>query len=133
MVNDPIADMLTRIRNALMIGQSSVSMPSSKVLVAIAEILKREGYINEYSLTEPPKANLVIELKYFGKRRTRKPVITNLKRVSKPGRRVYRGKGEIPFVLSGMGIAIMSTSKGVMTGAEARREGLGGEILAYVY
>jgi len=133
MVNDPIADLLTRIRNALMMGHSSVVMPSSKLKVAVTEILKREGYIEEYSVSEDAKPVLTIELKYHGKRRVRVPVISHLERVSKPGRRVYRGKDKIPYVLSGMGIAIMSTPKGVMTGAEARRQGLGGEILALVY
>jgi len=133
MVNDPIADMLTRIRNSLMVGQASTAMPSSKLKIAIAEILKREGYIEGYSVSEEAKPILTIDLKYHGKRRVRQPVITSLQRVSKPGRRVYRGKGEIPYVLSGMGIAIMSTPKGVMTGQEARRLGLGGEVLAVVY
>ena len=133
MVNDPIADLLTRIRNALMMGHSSVVMPSSKLKVAVTEILKREGYIDEYSVSEETKPVLTIELKYHGKRRVRVPVISHLERVSKPGRRVYRGKDKIPYVLSGMGIAIMSTPKGVMTGAEARRQGLGGEVLALIY
>jgi len=133
MTNDPIADMLTRIRNALMMHQATVAVPSSKLKIAIAEILKREGYIDEFTVSEDAKPTMTIELRYSGKRRTRKAVITSLQRVSKPGRRVYRGKGEIPFVLSGMGIAIMSTPKGVMTGAEARRQGVGGEVLAYIY
>jgi small subunit ribosomal protein S8 len=133
MVNDPIADLLTRIRNALMVGHTTVAMPSSKLKIAIVEILKREGYIEGYSVSEEAKPVLTLDLKYHGKRRVRRPVITHLQRISKPGRRVYRGKSEIPFVLSGMGIAIMSTPKGVMTGAEARRQGLGGEVLAIVY
>jgi small subunit ribosomal protein S8 len=133
MLSDPIADMLTRIRNALMMGHPTVSMPHSKIKVEIARILKDEGYIENYTITEEAKRNIVIELKYFGKRRVRRPVITGIKRVSAPGRRVYAGKREIPWVLSGMGIAIMSTPKGLMTGAQARREGVGGEVIAYVW
>jgi len=130
---DPIADMLTRIRNALLAGHANVSMPFSKVKAEIARLLKEEGYIENYSVTEGPKAMLVVDLKYFGKRRVRRPVITGIRRISTPGRRVYRGKGEIPWVLSGMGVAIMSTPKGVMSGAQARRQGVGGEVLAYVW
>jgi small subunit ribosomal protein S8 len=133
MLSDPIADMLTRIRNALMVGHPTVSMPCSKVKVEIARILKEEGYVENYTITEEAKRNIVIELKYFGKRRVRRPVISGIRRISTPGRRVYAGKREIPWVLSGMGIAIMSTPKGLMTGAQARREGVGGEVLAYVW
>ena len=133
MNSDPIADMLTRIRNALMVGHPNVTIPNSKVKVEIARILKDEGFIENYSVTEGPKANIVIDLKYFGKRRVRKPVISGIKRVSTPGRRVYAGKGDIPWVLSGMGVAIMSTPKGLMTGAQARREGVGGEVMAFVW
>jgi small subunit ribosomal protein S8 len=133
MVNDPIADMLTRIRNSLMVGHPSVSMPFSNVKVEIARILKDEGFVEDFSVSEGPKANITVQLKYFGKRRERRPVITGLKRVSSPGRRVYSGKQDIPWVLSGMGIAIMSTPKGMMTGAQARREGVGGEVIAYVW
>ena len=133
MMTDPIADMLTRIRNALMVGHASVSIPHSGLKAEIARLLKDEGYITDYSVTEGPKANIVIELKYFGKRRVRKPVISGIKRVSTPGRRVYAGRQEIPWVLSGMGVAIMSTPKGVMTGAQARREGVGGEVVAFVW
>ena len=133
MVNDPIADMLTRVRNALMVGHPTVSMPLSKVKVEIARILKEEGFVEDFSISEGPKANITVQLKYYGKRRERQPVITGLKRVSAPGRRVYSGKQDIPWVLSGMGIAIMSTPKGMMTGAQARREGVGGEVIAYVW
>lgn len=133
MVSDPIADMFTRIRNALLIGQSQVVMPSSKLKSAIAKILEREGYIEGYSVSEGTKPEMTIQLKYFGQRRERRPVISNIERVSRPGRRVYAGKGEIPWVLSGMGIAIMSTPKGVMTGDEARRAGVGGEVIGYVW
>lgn len=133
MLTDPIADMLTRIRNGLMVGHPSVAMPYSNVKAAIAQILKQEGYIEDFSVNDEAKRTLTVELKYFGKRRVRKPVITGIKRISTPGRRVYAGKREIPWVLSGMGVAIMSTPKGIMTGAQARREGVGGEVLAYVW
>lgn len=133
MVSDPIADMFTRIRNALMVAQAQVTMPSSKLKVAIAQILEREGYVEGYSVSGGPKPELTINLKYYGRRRERKPVITNIQRVSKPGRRVYTGKGDIPWVLSGMGIAIVSTSKGLMTDSDARRNGVGGEVIGYVW
>ena len=133
MLSDPIADMLTRIRNALMVGHPTVAVPHSKVKVEIARILKDEGFVENYSITEEVKRSIVIELKYAGKRRVRRPVISGIKRVSTPGRRVYAGKTNIPWVLSGMGIAIMSTPKGLMTGAQARREGVGGEVIAYVW
>ncbi len=134
MVNDPIADMLTRIRNALMAKHPNVLMPHSKMKVEIARILKEEGYIEDYRVTgQAPKLNLEIDLKYWGPRRQRRPVISNLQRVSKPGRRIYVGKDEIPWVLSGMGIAILTTTKGVMTGQQARRMGVGGEVLCYVW
>ncbi len=133
MLSDPIADMLTRIRNAIMAGQASVAIPYSKVKAEVARILLEEGYIGAVSVTEEAKRSIVIELKYFGRRRVRRPVITGIKRVSTPGRRVYVGKREIPWVLSGMGIAIMSTPQGMMTGAKARRAGIGGEVLAYVW
>ncbi len=133
MLSDPIADMLTRIRNAIMAGQANVSVPHSKVKAEVARILLEEGYISAFSVTEEAKRALLIELKYFGRRRVRRPVITGIKRVSTPGRRVYVGKRDIPWVLSGMGIAILSTPQGVMTGAQARRAGVGGEVLAYVW
>jgi len=133
-MTDPIADMLARIRNALMAGYTSVAMPSSKVKVAIAEILKEEGYIKGYEVTDGhPQANLTIDMKYVGERKERHPVIRELKRVSRPGQRIYRGAGEIPWVKGGMGIAIVTTSKGVMTGRRARSLGIGGEVLCYVW
>ncbi len=132
-VSDPIGDMLTRIRNAHMAGHPNVAIPHSTLKEEIAKVLQAEGFIEAYAVREGPKQSLTIDLKYFGKRRVRKPVISGIKRISSPGRRVYTGKREIPWVLSGMGIAILSTPKGVMTGAQARREGVGGEILAYVW
>lgn len=134
MMSDPIADMLTRIRNALMAGKVEVEIPRSKIKVEIARILKEEGYIEDYYLgTEQPVAIIHVKLKYFGTRRDRRPVITNLSRISKPGRRVYRGRTEMPRVLSGTGIAIVTTPKGVMTAQQARRERVGGEVLCYVW
>jgi small subunit ribosomal protein S8 len=132
MHSDPIADMLTRIRNALMVSTPVVEIPRSNLKVEIARILKEEGYIEDYIVDEtfPPKLSL--KLKYFGAHRKRRPVITGLERVSKPGRRVYVSKKEIPWVLSGMGIAILSTSQGIMTDQQARRKGVGGEVLCYV-
>jgi small subunit ribosomal protein S8 len=135
-MTDPIADMLTRIRNALIVGHSSVAMPASKIKVAIAKILKEEGYISSYEVVDgtiPAQKVLRVRLKYVGERRERTPVITGLERVSRPGRRVYSGKQEIPWVLSGMGIAILSTPKGVMTGQRARQLGVGGEVLCKVW
>ena len=132
-ISDPIGDMLTRIRNAHMAGHPNVAVPYSSLKEEIAKVLQSEGFIEAFTLTEGPKVSINIDLKYFGKRRVRKPVISGIKRISSPGRRVYAGKREIPWVLSGMGIAIMSTPKGVMTGAQARREGVGGEVLAYVW
>ncbi|HRL10440.1 MAG TPA: 30S ribosomal protein S8 [Aggregatilineales bacterium] len=134
MVNDPIADMLTRIRNALMAGKSDVSFPKSKLKVEIVRILKEEGYIEDYAIGEETPVPLVnIKLKYHGARRQRRPVITNISRISKPGRRVYRNRRDLPRVLSGTGIAIVTTPKGVMTAAQARRERVGGEVLCYVW
>jgi small subunit ribosomal protein S8 len=133
-VTDPIADMLTRVRNALGAGHVMVAMPSSKINVEIVRILKEEGFIEDYFVTEDkPQPVLRMRLKYTGDRRRRKPLITGLKRVSKPGRRIYSKKSEIPWVLSGMGIAILSTPKGVLTGQQARRLGVGGEVLCYVW
>lgn len=134
--SDPIADMLTRIRNAVIAGHSTVAMPSSNLKVAIAKILKEEGYISSLEVVDgdaPGHIVLRIRLKYVGERRERKPVITGLERISRPGRRVYTGRREIPWVLSGMGIAILSTPKGVMTGQRARQLGVGGEILCKVW
>ncbi len=134
MVSDPIADMLTRIRNALLAGKSEVGIPKSNIKVEIARILKEEGYVEDYRVgDEKPVPMIFITLKYHGARRTRRPVITNLSRISKPGRRVYRGRTELPRVLSGTGIAIMTTPKGVMTASQARRERVGGEVLCYVW
>jgi small subunit ribosomal protein S8 len=133
---DPIADMLTRIRNALIAGQQMVSVPKSNLKVAIARILEQEGFIDSFEVSEgdnPSQAAIRIQLKYVGERRQRRPVITDLKRVSKPGRRVYVGKQEIPWVQSGIGVAILSTPKGVMTGVQARQAGIGGEVLCQVW
>jgi small subunit ribosomal protein S8 len=133
-VTDPIADMLTRVRNALMIGHAVVAIPSSKIKVEIARILKEEGYIEDYFVTDDkPQPVLRVRLKYFGDRRNRKPVISGLDRVSRPGRRIYTRKKDIPWVLSGLGISVLSTPKGVITGHQARRLGVGGEILCYVW
>ena len=133
-VSDPIADMLTRIRNANLVGHSSVALPSSQIKVAIAAILKEEGYVQDFEITQDKvRSTLRVWLKYSGERRHRKPVINGLERVSKPGRRVYTGKDEIPWVRSGMGIAILSTPKGVITGHQARRLKVGGEVLCYVW
>ena len=134
--NDPIADMLTRIRNGARIGQSVVAMPTSKIKVEIARILKEEGFIESYEIVTDEnavQATLRIRLKYVGERRQRRPVITGLERVSRPGRRVYTHKQDIQWVLSGMGIAIMTTPKGVMTGQNARKLGVGGEVLCKVW
>jgi small subunit ribosomal protein S8 len=134
MQSDPIADLLTRIRNAIAVKHATVAVPHSKIKLAVAQILKDEGYIEDVTVTdEKPVRNIVITLKYWGKRREQRPVITNLQRVSKPGRRVYVGTNEIPWVLSGMGISILTTPNGVMTGQRARREGVGGEVLCYVW
>src|SRR5688572_2730835 len=133
MLSDPIADMLTRIRNAAMAGHSEVIIPRSNLKVEIARILKEEGYIGDYTVSGEFPPTITVQLKYFGPRRQRRPVITKLERVSKPGRRVYSGKTDIPRVLSGMGIAILTTSLGVMTDHNARHKGVGGEIICYVY
>jgi small subunit ribosomal protein S8 len=133
---DPISDMLTRVRNAVMAGHTLVALPSSKIKVAIAKIMKEEGYITSFEVVDgkiPAQKVLRIRLKYVGERRERRPVITGLERISRPGRRVYTGKQEIPWVLSGMGIAIISTPKGVMTGQRARQMGVGGEVLCKVW
>jgi len=135
-VNDPIADLLTRVRNAVITGQPVVAMPASKMKTELARILKEEGFIEGYEIVEGKKPShrvLRIWLKYVGERRQRAPVITGLTRVSRPGRRVYTQKQDIPWVLSGMGIMIVSTSKGVMTGQRARQLGVGGEIICKVW
>ncbi len=128
MMTDPIADMFTRIRNGQSAAKTAVKMPSSKVKVAIANLLKEEGYISEFSVAEGVKPELTVELKYF----EGKEVIEVIKRVSRPGLRVYKGAQELPKVLAGMGIAIISTSKGLMTDRAARNAGLGGEVLGFV-
>jgi len=135
-VNDPIADMLTRIRNGAMASQSVVAMPNSKIKTEIARILKEEGFIEGYEIVDGEKAFikvLRVKLKYVGERRQRTPVITGLERISRPGRRVYTQKSDIPWVLAGMGVAILSTPKGVMTGQRARQLGVGGELLCKVW
>lgn len=135
-INDPIADMLTRVRNAVMAGHALVAMPSSKLKLEIAKIMKDEGYLEGFELVEGEQAIqkvLRLKIKYVGDRRARRPVITGIERVSKPGRRIYTKKQDIPWVLSGIGVAILSTPKGVMTGARARQLGVGGEILCKVW
>ena len=130
-VNDPISDMLTRIRNAGLARQAETMMPATKILVAIAKILKDEGYIGDYRVIEKrPQDQLVVSLRYGPDKRH---TIREIKRVSKPGLRVYAGKDEIPRVRSGLGIAIVSTPQGVLTGYEARRRGIGGEVLCTVF
>ena len=135
-MTDPIADMLTRIRNVAISSGTLVSMPSSKIKVEIARILTEEGYIDSYDVVEgnlPHQKVLRMRLKYIGERRHRRPLITGLERVSRPGCRVYTSKTDIPWVLSGIGVAILSTPKGVMTGQRARKMGVGGEILCKVW
>ena len=135
-LTDPIADFLTQVRNAIMAGNQTVSVPSSKLKLAIAKILQEEGLIKsfeEFDVDGKPQNSLHLELKYVGERRDRKPVISGIKRVSKPGRRVYVGKRDIPWVQSGMGISILTTPKGVMTGGRARQLGVGGEVLCQVW
>ena len=132
MVNDTISDMLTRIRNANMVKHQIVQIPSTKMSVAIAGILKEEGFIEDFeSYSEDNKKFLLISLKYIGK--SRESVISTIKRVSKPGLRVYTNSKELPRVLDNLGIAIISTSKGVMTNLKARELGIGGEILCYIW
>jgi len=133
-VTDPIADMLTRIRNASMRGHSQVAVPASKLKLAIAQVMKDEGFIEDVELTDDrPQPFLRIVLKYIGGKRERKPLIAGLQRVSKPGCRVYVGRREIPRVLGGMGISVLSTSKGVVSDRHARRMGLGGEVVCYIW
>lgn len=133
-MTDPIADMLTRMRNALDRQQPTVAIPHSKLKVSIAEVLKNEGYIESYEVVTRDKyPTLVIRLRYVGGRRERRSVINGLQRVSSPGRRIYVGKREIPWVLSGLGVSIVTTSRGVMTDQKARQLGLGGELLCKVW
>ncbi|MFM9916120.1 MAG: 30S ribosomal protein S8 [Rhizobacter sp.] len=128
-MSDPIADMLTRIRNAQMVEKPSVSMPSSKLKIAIAQVLKDEGYVDSYAVVgEAAKPQLQIALKYYAG----KPVIEHIERVSRPGLRVYKGRHDIPNVKNGLGVAIVTTPQGVMTDRKARQVGIGGEVLCYV-
>ena len=128
-MSDPIADMLTRIRNAQMVEKTSVAMPSSKLKTAIAQVLKDEGYIDGFQVkTESGKSQLEISLKYYAGR----PVIERIERVSRPGLRIYKGRHDIPQVQNGLGVAIVTTPKGVMTDRKARAAGVGGEVLCYV-
>lgn len=130
-VNDPIADFLTRIRNALAVGHDEITLPSSKTKVEVARVLKEQGYIEQYNtVPDGPGEALTVRLRYDDDRR---PVLSGLKRISKPGRRVFVAKNDIPRVLGGMGTSIVSTSGGVMTGHEAKKQGLGGEIWAEVW
>ncbi len=128
-MSDPIADMLTRIRNAQMVNKASVALPSSKLKVAIAQVLKDEGYIENFAVAaDDGKPVLSIELKYYAGR----PVIERIERVSRPGLRIYKGRHNIPTVMNGLGVAIVTTPKGVMTDRKARAAGIGGEVLCYV-
>jgi small subunit ribosomal protein S8 len=130
-MTDPIADMLTRIRNAVTARHDSVAMPTSKLKVAIAKVLKEEGFIRDFHVdAEAKRPSLRVEISYTGRK---EPVLSGLKRVSKPGLRVYAQKREIPRVFGGMGIAILSTPEGIMTGQAARQRNVGGEILCYVW
>ncbi|AKI97901.1 30S ribosomal protein S8 [Kosmotoga pacifica] len=134
MWSDPIADMLTRIRNANAAMKESVDLPASNMKRAILDILKKEGYIEDYKYIEDGKQGILkVFLKYKGDRRNRQRVISGIVRVSKPGRRIYVGKDELPKVKSGMGIAIVSTSHGIITDKEARKVGVGGEVICYVW
>lgn len=131
MVNDPIADMLTRIRNAIVAKHDSVVIPSSKIKKSIADILLNEGYINSFEVVEEDgKVNIVIKLKYGERKQS---IINGIKRISKPGLRIYSGAENLPKVLNGLGIAIVSTNKGLMTDKQAREANVGGEVLAYVW
>lgn len=127
-MQDPIADMLTQVRNAQAVGKESVSLMASKIKIAIAQVLKDEGFISDYTVEGDSKKTLNLGLKYYNNR----PVIDHISRISRPSLRVYKNKKKLPSVMSGMGIAIMSTSKGLMTDRKARELGIGGEILCYV-
>ena len=127
-MQDPIADMLTRIRNGQKAVKTAVTMPSSKLKVAIAQLLKDEGYVTDFAVSGDQKPELEITLKYF----EGKKVIETIKRVSRPGLRIYKGKDELPKIMAGMGVAVVSTSKGLMTDRAARAAGMGGEIICYV-
>lgn len=128
MLTDPVADMLTRIRNAQRIGRSLVVMPSSKQKIAIATVLQEEGYIHSFEIKGDKKRELTISLKYYQGR----PVIEFIKRVSRPGLRLFKGKDNLPRVQGGLGIAVVSTSQGVMSDQKARQKGIGGEVICYV-
>jgi len=128
MMTDPIADMLTRIRNAQSAGKADVTMPSSKAKLAIAGVMKEEGYITDFGVSSDAKPNMTVTLKYY----QGSPVIDEMKRVSRPGLRIYKNKDELPKVLNGLGIAIISTSAGVMTDKKARSEGRGGEVICTI-
>ena len=128
MMTDPIADMLTRIRNAQSAGKADVTMPSSKAKLAIASVMKEEGYITDFAVSSDAKPNMTVTLKYY----QGSPVIDEMKRVSRPGLRIYKNKDELPKVLNGLGIAIISTSAGVMTDKKARSEGRGGEVICTI-
>src|SRR3972149_6655189 len=133
---DPIADMLTRIRNAVLAGHAQVAMPNSKLKVEIARILRDEGFLEGFEVADgetAPQKMLRLKIKYIGERRERRAVLSGLERVSSPGRRIYTKRTTIPWVLSGIGVAILSTPKGVMTGARARQLGVGGEIICKVW
>lgn len=127
-MQDPIADMLTRIRNGQAANKVSVKMPSAKLKVAIAKLLKEEGYITDYAVSGEAKPELEVTLKYF----QGQPVVETIQRVSRPGLRIYKGKNDLPKVMAGLGIAIVSTSKGLMTDRAARLQGMGGEVICYV-
>jgi small subunit ribosomal protein S8 len=128
-MSDPVADMFTRIRNAQRVAKPAVAMPASKLKKAIAQVLKDEGYIDNFAVTQDgPKATLEVHLKYYAGR----PVIERIERVSRPGLRVYKGQHDLPKVMNGLGVAILSTSRGLMTDRKARQTGVGGEILGYV-
>ncbi|HHF08169.1 MAG: 30S ribosomal protein S8 [Thermotogae bacterium] len=134
MWSDPIADMLTRIRNANAAMKESVDLPASNMKRAVLDILKKEGYIEDYKYIEDGKQGILkVFLKYKGDRRSKQRVISGIVRVSKPGRRIYVGKDELPKVKSGMGIAIVSTSHGIITDKDARKVGVGGEVICYVW
>jgi small subunit ribosomal protein S8 len=134
MMTDPVADMLCRINNAVRAGHTSLVLPSSKLKLAIARVLKDEGFIQNYDvIPDHPQPKIRVWLKYAGERKDRESAINGLKRISKPGRRIYVGKDQIPWVYSGVGIAILSTPKGILTDRQARKMGVGGELMCYVW
>jgi small subunit ribosomal protein S8 len=134
MMTDPIADMLTRIRNALMAGHTSLVLPSSKLKLSILGLMKEQGFVQDYDvIPDHPQPQVRIWLRYVGERKERRSVISGLERVSKPGCRIYVGHEEVPWVMSGLGIAILSTPRGVLTDRQARKMGVGGEVMCYVW